>query len=214
MELAQEKKSPKPNEPEKRAMPAKLEIRSSEAEGNKRTITGAIKYDSESHVMRDWYGDEFVEVIAPGAFTEYMRENVTISLWCHRTDQILGSTKPGTLRLFDGQSELRFELDLPNSSWGNDAHESIQRGDVDGVSFGFNVRTNGDRWSRIERDGKKLYKRTVLNATLPEISPTPFAAYPANEVNVRSLEDFKATEQRAADQYEKEKLLLELDLFG
>lgn len=211
--MEKEKKNPT-NEPEKRALPVKLEIRASEGDDGKRTIIGAIKYDSESHVMRDWYGDEFVEVIAPGAFSEYMRENPTISLWCHRTDQILGNTKSGTLRLFDGQSELRFELDLPNSSWGSDAHESIQRGDVDGVSFGFNVRTNGDRWSKIERDGKTLYKRTVLNATLPEISPTPFAAYPDNEVSVRSLEDFKAGEQRAAEQYEKEKMLIELDLFG
>lgn len=212
MELEKEKQSRQTHEPEKRALPAKLEIRSSEDENNSRTITGAIKYDSESHVMRDWYGDEFVEVIAPGAFSEYMRENPTISLWCHRTDQILGSTKSGTLRIFDGASELRFELDLPNSSWGNDALESIQRGDVDGVSFGFNVRTNGDRWSKIERDGKTLYKRTVLNATLPEISPTPFAAYPDNEVSVRSLEDYKASEQRASDKFAAEILMLELDL--
>lgn len=190
----------------------KLEIRAAEGDQSKHSISGAIKYDSESHVMRDWYGEDFVEVIAPGAFAEYLRDNPTVSLWCHRTDQILGNTKSGTLRVFDGPTELRFELDLPNNSWGNDARESIQRGDVDGVSFGFNVRTNGDRWSKIERDGKKLYKRTILNASLPEISPTPFAAYPENEVSVRSLEDFKASEQRAADQYEKEKLLMELDL--
>lgn len=214
MELEQEKKSPKMNEPEKRALPVKLEIRDDDGEGGKRTITGALKYDSESREMTDWYGDTFVEVIAPGAFAEYMRDNPTISLWCHRTDQILGNTKAGTLRIFDGPTELRFEVDLPNSSWGDDAHESISRGDVDGVSFGFNVRTNGDRWSKIERDGKSIYKRTVLNATLPEISPTPFAAYPANEVSVRSLEDFKAEEQRAADQFEREKILLELDLLG
>lgn len=193
-------------------MPVTLEIRSTEEEGGKRTVHGAIKYNTESHVMRDWYGDEFVEIIAPGAFAEFMRENPTVSLWCHRTDQILGNTKSGTLRLFDGQTELRFELDLPNNTWGNDAFESLQRKDVDGVSFGFNVRTNGERWSKLERDGKTLYQRTILNATLPEISPTPFAAYPANEVSVRSLEDFKAGEQRAADQYEKEKLLMELDL--
>ncbi|MEK4187210.1 MULTISPECIES: HK97 family phage prohead protease [unclassified Paenibacillus] len=194
-------------------MPATLEIRETmEGETSKRTIIGSIKYDSESHVMQDWYGDEFVEVIAPGAFAEFMRENNTVSLWCHRTDQILGNTRSGTLKLFDGQSELRFELDLPNSSWGNDAYESIDRGDVDGVSFGFNVRTNGDRWSKIERDGKTLYKRTVLLATLPEISMTPFAAYPENEVSVRSLEEFKAEEKRAADQFEKEKILLELEL--
>lgn len=189
-----------------------LEIRQTEGESEKRTITGSIKYDSESQVMRDWYGDEFVEVIAPGAFSEFMRENNTISLWCHRTDQILGNTKSGTLRLFDGAAELRFELDLPNSSWGNDAYESIQRGDVDGVSFGFNIRTNGDRWSKIERDGKQLYKRTVLNATLPEISMTPFAAYPENEVSVRSLEEFKAEEKRSLHEYRKRMLALELDL--
>lgn len=207
--LDKKKDNQQKNDPEKRHLPVKLEIRQLENEDGKRTITGAIKYDSESRVMKDWYGDEFVEVIAPGAFSEYMRENPTVSLWCHRTDQILGNTKSGTLRLFDGTSELRFELDLPNSSWGNDAHESIQRGDVDGVSFGFNVRTNGDRWSKLERDGKTLYKRTVLNASLPEISPTPFAAYPDNEVSVRSLDEF-----RSADKFEKEKMLLLIDLIG
>ncbi|AIQ31645.1 peptidase U35 [Paenibacillus sp. FSL P4-0081] len=212
--MSQKKTNPTPTK-EKRAMPATLEIRETEAtetEASKRTLSGSIKYDSESHVMRDWYGDDFVEVIAPGAFTEFMRESNTVSLWCHSTDQILGNTRSNTLRLFDGQTELRFELDLPNSTWGNDAYESIRRGDVDGISFGFNVRTNGDRWSKIERDGKTLYRRTVLNATLPEISPTPFAAYPENEVSVRSLEDFKANEQRASDQVLKQKMLIELEL--
>lgn len=211
-ELEKEKKPT--NDREKRALPITYEIRQADDEKETRTITGSIKYNSESHVMRDWYGDEFVEIIAPGAFSEYMKEHNTISLWCHRTDQILGNTKSGTLRIFDGASELRFELDLPNSSWGNDAHESIQRGDVDGVSFGFNIQTNGDRWSKIERDGKKLYQRTVLIATLPEISMTPFAAYPDNEVSVRSLEDFKAEEKRSSMQYQKEKLMLELDLYS
>ncbi|ETT33280.1 HK97 family phage prohead protease [Paenibacillus sp. FSL R5-808] len=206
-----EKKIPT-NEPEKRALPITYEIRESEDGKEVRTVVGSIKYNSESRVMKDWYGDEFVEIIAPGAFSEYMKENNTISLWCHRTDQILGNTKPNTLRLFDGPTELRFELDLPHNSWGDDAHESIQRGDVDGVSFGFNIRTNGDRWSKIERDGKTLYQRTVLVATLPEISMTPFAAYPENEVAVRSLEEFKAEETRAALNTEKEELLMELDL--
>lgn len=212
MEELEREKKPK-NDREKRALPISYEIRQTGDEKETRTITGAIKYNSESHVMRDRYGDDFVEIIAPGAFSEYMREHNTISLWCHRTDQILGNTKSGTLRIFDGPSELRFALDLPNSSWGNDAHESIDRGDVDGVSFGFNVQTNGDRWSKIERDGKKIYQRTILNATLPEISMTPFAAYPENEVSVRSLEEFKSEELRSAENYEKEKLLIELDLY-
>nr|WP_236871308.1 HK97 family phage prohead protease [Brevibacillus laterosporus] len=58
---------------------------------------------------------------------------------------MLGSTKNETLRLYEDDIGLRFELDLPNNTWGKDAYESIQRGDVDGVSFGFHVRK--DAWT-------------------------------------------------------------------
>ena len=164
--------------------------------------------------MRDWGGDTFVEQIAAGAFTDSLKTRGVVGLWSHDTSQVLGNTKSGTLRVFDGAKELRFELDIPNTTVGNDAWELIQRGDVDGVSFGFSVRSNGAKWSRFERDGKKIYRRTVLDADLFEISPVAFPAYPNNEVSVRSLDDFKAEEQRAADQYEKDKMLLELDLYG
>lgn len=116
------------------------------------------------------------------------------------------------MRLFDGAKELRFEVDLPDTAVGNDAWTLVQRGDVDGVSFG--MRVIKDKWSSEKRDDGKLYRRTILSAELYEISPVAFPAYPANEVSTRSLEEFKASEKRAADQYEKEKLLIELDLFG
>ncbi|MGI2836788.1 HK97 family phage prohead protease, partial [Bacillus cytotoxicus] len=104
----------------------------------------------------------------------------------------------------------RFELDIPNTTVGNDAWELIKRGDVDGVSFGMKVIK--DKWSSEERENGKLYKRSILNAELYEISPVAFPAYPANEVNVRSLDDFKANEKRAANEYRKRKLALELEL--
>jgi hypothetical protein len=212
MELDKEKKMP---EKEIRAIPVQLEVRESgEGEEAKRTITGSIKYDTDSEDMQDWYGDTFVEQIAAGAFSDSLKTRNVVGLWSHDTSQVLGNTKSGTLRLYDGQKELRFELDIPNTTVGNDAWELIKRGDVDGVSFGFKVRTNGAKWSRFERDGKKIYRRTVLDADLFEISPVAFPAYPANEVSARSLEEFKASEKRAADQYEKEKMLLELDLYG
>lgn len=206
MELAKETVQKK----EIRALPVALEIRQTEGEDGKRTITGAIKYETDSADMRDWYGDTFVEQVAAGAFSDSIQSRGVVGLWSHHTGQVLGNTKSGTLRVFDGAKELRFELDIPDTTAGNDAWALIQRGDVDGVSFGMKV--TKDKWSSEKRGDLKIYKRSILNAELYEISPVAFPAYPANEVSARSLDDFKADEQRAADQFEKEKMLLELEL--
>lgn len=201
-----------PQMKEIRALPVKLEIRATEGDDAKRTITGAIKYNTDSAEMRDWWGDTFVETIDKEAFKDSISSRNVVGLWSHDTAQVLGNTKSGTLRLTNTETELRFELDIPNTTVGNDAWELIQRGDVDGVSFG--MRVTKDKWTSEKRDDKRIYKRLILNAELYEISPVAFPAYPANEVATRSLEEFKASEKRAADQYEKEKMLLELDLFG
>ena len=195
-----------------RALPVTFEVRENEGEDGKRTITGAIKYNTESAEMRDYWGDVFVETIDKEAFKDSLAARNVVGLWSHDTAQVLGNTKSGTLRLTNMENELRFELDIPNTTVGNDAWELIQRGDVDGVSFGMKV--TKDKWSSEKRDNGRIYRRNILNAELYEISPVAFPAYPANEVAARSLEEFKAEEQRAADHFEKEKLLLELDLYG
>lgn len=161
--------------------------------------------------MRDWWGDTFVETIDKEAFKDSLASRNVVALWSHDTSQVLGNTKSSTLRLTNMETELRFEMDIPNTSAGNDAWELVQRGDVDGVSFG--MRVTQERWSSEKRGDTRIYKRNILNAELYEISPVAFPAYPANEVSTRSLEEFKASEQRAADQYEKEKLLIELELY-
>lgn len=200
------------NKKEIRALPTKIEIRASENDDGKRTIAGAIKYETDSVDFIDWYGDTWIEQIASGAFSESLKTRDVVGLWSHDTAQVLGNTKSGTLRITDTEKELRFELDIPNTNAGNDAWELIKRGDVDGVSFGMVV--TKDKWSTEERDGKKIYKRTVLSAELYEISPVAFPAYPSNEVSARSLDEFKKSEKCAAEQFEKEKMLLELDLYG
>jgi uncharacterized protein len=193
-----------------RALPVTLEIREAGEEEGKRTIKGAIKYNTESQVMRDWWGDQFVEEIATGAFDESLKTRGVVGLWSHDTSKVLGSTKSGTLRLESTEKELRFELDLPNTTVGNDAWEMIKRGDVDGVSFG--MRVTKDKWSQIERNGEKIYKRSILDAELYEISPVAFPAYPANEVSVRSLDEYREQQKRASNEYKKRKLLMELEL--
>lgn len=173
-----------------------------------KTLLGyVVKWNQRSHLI--W--GEFYEKVAKGAFARSLKEDVIKALWNHRSDFVLGSTKPGTLRLEEDDIGLRFEIDLPNNSWGNDACESVGRGDVDGVSFGFNVRENGYAWQYlIDED---VYERTLLDVKLSEVSPTPFPAYPDSEISQRSLENLGITtkEQR---RLEKEKLLIEIDLLA
>ncbi|RAP29058.1 hypothetical protein C2W64_04005 [Brevibacillus laterosporus] len=184
-----------------------IEVRS-DKENSQLSIRGYIvKFNERSKLI---YG-EFYEKVAQGAFSRSLEENTIKALWNHRTDYVLGSTKNETLRLYEDDIGLRFELDLPNNTWGKDAYESIQRGDVDGVSFGFYVRNNGDAWEYVKEED--VYVRTLLDVNLFEVSPTPFPAYESSEVNQRSMEQFGITtkEQR---KHEKEKLLLEIDLLS
>ncbi|WP_079908265.1 HK97 family phage prohead protease [Paenibacillus sp. 32352] len=186
----------------------KIEVRTTQPnEGEQaRTISGyVVKWNMRSQLI--W--GEFYEKVAKGAFARSLEENTIKMLWDHKTNFVLGSTKSSTLRLQEDDTGLYFECDLPNNSWGNDAFESIQRGDVDGVSFGFYVRD--DTWQYLRDDD--VYERTLLDVDLFETSPTPFPAYQDSEVNSRSIESLGIIpkEQRRLS---KEKLLFEIDLLA
>ena len=167
----------------------KLEVRTLEGTNNK-VVGGYVnQFNKQSSVMRDRWGDEFVEVIADSAFNKSLETKSQKALWNHNQDLVLGSVSAGTLNLFTDGIGLRCEITLPNTTWGNDAYESIQRGDVDGMSFGF--RCIEDMWSKIQYEDREIYKRTILEADLFEVSPCVFPAYPDSQINCRSLENFK-----------------------
>lgn len=189
------------NEREIRSLPVTLETRAEE--NGMRTVAGHVPYGVESEVLRDIWGDEFVEELAPGCFDESLKARDVVALWSHDTSQVLGGTKNRTLRLTSNEERLLFDLDLPDTQTGRDAWESIRRGDVDGVSFGMVVKR--DKWSN--NDG--IYKRTILEAELWEISPAVFAAYPASAVTCRSLETYKKTAQEVIDMSDKENRAIE-----
>lgn len=151
-----------------------LEIRAEE--GSQPVILGhAALFNSRSVFL---YG--FRETIAPGAFTDSLTGDVR-ALWQHDTARVLGRTKAGTLRLWEDDQGLAFELNPPDTQDGRDAVTLIERGDVDQMSFGFNVPPNGDSWSEDE-DGIPL--RTLKTVSLMEISPVTWAAYPDTGVGV------------------------------
>lgn len=126
----------------------------------------------------------FVEVIRPGAFAASLGDGANVSaLWQHADNALLGTTRAGTLRLREDQRGLAFELDLPPTTVGNDLAVLVERGDVAGCSFGFRVRTNGDKW---EVRGSTVV-RELLDVQLIEITLTHDPAYIDTTVAKRSL---------------------------
>lgn len=183
-----------------------IEIR--EDDDGKRTITGyAVKWEMKSHVLGMFY--KFREQFKKGAFADSLNDGDQRFLWSHDSSQVLGRTKNGTLRLEEDDVGLRFELDLPNTTLGNDTYETIKRGDVDGISFGF---TNPD--DHIEEFDDDIPLRTIRQANLIEVSAVAFPAYPDSEVSARGYDRMKDYEkelkQHEDEQRAKINILLNL----
>ena len=161
----------------------RIEIR--EDDDGKRTLTGyAVKWEKKSKVLG--YFRKFREQFRKGAFADSLEKDDQRFLWSHDTSKVLGRTKNGTLRVEEDDIGLRFELDLPNTTLGNDTYESIKRGDVDGVSFGFRVESD-----EIHEPDDDLPLRTVTKARLLEVSAVAFPAYPDSEVSARGYDPLK-----------------------
>lgn len=153
------------------------EIRQAES-GDGMTFGGyAWRYNVPSLPL----GHGFTERIAPGAFTRSLKSRVDIRAYVNHNDELLlGSTRAKTLRIEDRADGGWVEIDLPDTSWGRDIRVLTERGDIQGMSFGFS--TVKDDWSD---DGTE---RTLMAAKLHEVSVvTGVPAYPQTTASVRKL---------------------------
>jgi hypothetical protein len=160
--------------PETRVSDVDFEIR---ADGDKMTFSGyAAVFNSDSEPL------PFTERIAPGAFKRTLQARNDVKLlWNHDSGEVLASTRSGTMRLFEDSKGLRVEADLAPTTRGKDLSILMQRGDVNKMSFGFNVQS--DSWSP---DGNI---RTLESVRLIEVSVVTFPAYTASVAQVRSIGD-------------------------
>lgn len=175
---------------ERRALTAPLEVRASDTG---RTIAGyAAVFNSETDI-----GGFFREKIAPGAFGPSLKADVR-ALFDHDSSKVLGRTKAGTLKLSEDDHGLKAEIDLPDTQTARDLAASMERGDIDGMSFGFRV--TKQEWD--ETSDPPL--RTILEVELFEVSVVTFPAYADTEIALRDRDAAKDEERKRLAQLERE----------
>jgi HK97 family phage prohead protease len=126
-----------------------LEVRAAPA---KRRLEGlAAPYGQVAHI------NGFDEVIIEGAFAESLRSGRDVlALVDHDHRHVLARTRNGSLRLEETRSGLEFSLDLPDTGAGRDVLALAEAGTLGGMSFGFAVRTAGERWVKMTRELRAL----------------------------------------------------------
>jgi HK97 family phage prohead protease len=144
----------------------------------KQLVGLAARYSSQAELPG------FTETIAPGAFDKILEsEPDVVCLFNHDSAKVLGRTSANTLHLTATHRGLEFSCELPDTSYANDLHESVKRGDVSGCSFAFNVGDKDQRWE--ERNGKVF--RTITNfSALQDVSAVTHPAYSDTELDARA----------------------------
>jgi len=130
----------------------------------------------------------FTEIIMPEAVDRTIRDGLDVrALIDHDSAKVIGRTRSGTLSLRKTMRGLEIVVDPPNTSYARDLLESVGRGDISGMSFGFRVLD--DEW-RLE-DGQPV--REVTDMVVSEVSVVSFPAYQETDVSIaqRSLQAFQ-----------------------
>lgn len=185
-----------------------LEIRTAEDSQQTKVVGYAAKFNEWSSNLGG-----FIERIEPTAFNNADMNDVR-GLIDHDPSKVLGRTTSGTLQLSVDNIGLRYEIDLPNTSYARDLAESMQRGDINQSSFGFRVNYNNENAEEWRfNDQTQVYERTIRDfSNITDVSVVTYPAYTGTESSVahRNLEKLKQNELDR--ELEKRRLLLELDL--
>ena len=139
----------------------------------------------------------FREIIAPGAFDDVL-ENDVRALINHDGNLILARTTSGTLALSTDEKGLRYEFEMPETSYGKDLAVSMKRGDITQSSFAFTVAD--DSWET--RDGMDV--RTINKVKrLFDVSTVTYPAYPDADnlvIAQRGLSVYKEKQEREKEE--------------
>jgi hypothetical protein len=139
-------------------------------------------YDQRTNI-----GGMFEEIIERGAFDECNFDDVLFSV-NHDLNKIpLARSRRNNenstmqLQLDDIGLKIRADLDTENNAEAKSLYSSVQRGDIDGMSFIFYVAD--DKWEDLDTD---LPTRRIQKiARVIEVSAVNFPAYQGTDINTR-----------------------------
>jgi len=116
----------------------------------------------------------FHEYISPEAITsETIEKSDVRALINHDQNLVLARSSSGTLKLNVDETGLRYEFNIPETSYGKDLAINMKNGNISQSSFAFVV--GADEWSTDE-DGNDIRTITKIDR-LYDISPVVYPAY-------------------------------------
>ena len=177
------------DECERRAFEHPVSLRAAPADSaSPGTLDGyAAVFNSMSRDLGGWF-----EVIDPSAFGEASDAQVDLTMngrviarTNHDSNLLLGTTDVGTLRLFVDDIGIRYEVDLPATSYARDLAVLAERGDIRFSSFAFWVLPDGADWEYGPND--ELVRR-VTALRLVDVAPVADPAYWGSSVGLRNFD--------------------------
>jgi len=115
------------------------------------------------------------------------REDLDVlALRDHDSGRLLGRTSSGTLRVWESEAGLDYEIDPPDTEEGREALALARRQDLRGSSFAFVVAQGGDEW---DEDDEKVVRTVKKVAQLFDVGPVVRPAYHDSVVTARSIEE-------------------------
>lgn len=160
------------------------QLRIKQREDGGQTITGyaAVFYDGTPATEYElWNG--LVERVFPDAFMNALaRPDDVRGLFNHDPNEIIGRNTAGTMRLSTDSTGLKYEIDMPKTADAEKIRVAIERGDVSGSSFSFDVEKQ-----TFVVESKDLEVREIHGVFLFDVGPVVFPAYTGTTAGTRSV---------------------------
>lgn len=164
-----------------------FEIRAEQDEEKGNILTGRpIVYNSWTDL--GWYD----EMISAGALAKTDLTDVRFLVNHDLTRIPLARSRRNngnsTMQLMpdDDGLGIRVSLDTENNTDARALYSAVQRGDITGMSFMFQVEEGGDEWIDINSDHPQRVIRSI--SSVLEVSAVTFPAYSDTEIQARSKE--------------------------
>jgi len=133
----------------------------------------------------------FMERFAPGAFTKTISEqrDRIRCLFNHGQDPSIGMKPLGPITGLEERDDgVHYEVDLLDTDYNRSLVPGLQAG-LYGSSFRFGITRKEDMRGKHVSNSKGILERTITEAYMRELGPTPFPAYAGTSAGIRSLTD-------------------------